>query len=71
MSETIPGGRYLSADGKTWHDANGKPVPAPAGFQQVLPEAPVEVQPEPEPTPEAPKPDTEKAAKAGRKVAKE
>ncbi len=22
--ETIPGGRYLSADGKTFHDANGK-----------------------------------------------
>ncbi len=24
MSETIPGGAYLSTDGKTWHDADGK-----------------------------------------------
>jgi hypothetical protein len=23
MAETIPGGAYLSADGKTWHDAHG------------------------------------------------
>ena len=26
ISETIPGGAYLSADGKTWHDANGQPL---------------------------------------------
>jgi hypothetical protein len=26
MSETIPGGAYLSSDGKTWHDANGNPL---------------------------------------------
>jgi hypothetical protein len=24
MSETIPGGAYLAADGKTWHDSDGK-----------------------------------------------
>ena len=24
MASTIPGGAYLSADGKTWHDAEGK-----------------------------------------------
>lgn len=30
MSETkYPGGAYISADGKTWHDANGKTIPAP------------------------------------------
>lgn len=23
MAKTIPGGKYLSADKKTWHDANG------------------------------------------------
>lgn len=31
MAKTIPGGAYLSADGKTWHDANGKTIPAPGG----------------------------------------
>lgn len=30
MAETIPGGRYLRPDGKTWVDANGDPV-TPAG----------------------------------------
>ena len=25
----VPGGAYLSADGKTWHDANGKPIENP------------------------------------------
>jgi hypothetical protein len=30
MAEAIiPGGAYLSADGKTWHDANGKTIPNP------------------------------------------
>lgn len=24
MAETIPGGAYLSADGTTWHDAEGR-----------------------------------------------
>lgn len=24
-----PGGAYLSEDGKTWHDANGKIIPDP------------------------------------------
>ncbi len=27
MAETIPGGAYKGTDG-TWHDANGKPLPA-------------------------------------------
>lgn len=32
MAESkVPGGAYLSADGETWHDANGKVIPAPAG----------------------------------------
>jgi hypothetical protein len=26
MAETIPGGAYLAADGKTWRDAEGKPI---------------------------------------------
>lgn len=26
MAETIPGGAFLSADGKTWHDSEGKPL---------------------------------------------
>lgn len=26
MPDTLPGGAYLSADGKTWHDADGKPL---------------------------------------------
>ncbi len=26
MAETIQGGAYLSADGKTWHDAEGQPL---------------------------------------------
>lgn len=30
MADTIPGGVYLSADGETWHDANGKVIDAPA-----------------------------------------
>jgi len=29
MAETVPGGRYLSDDGKTWHDANRKALDAP------------------------------------------
>ena len=28
MAETVPGGRYLGTDGKTWHDANGKQLDA-------------------------------------------
>jgi len=30
MAQTLPGGAYLSSDNKTWHDANGNPIPAPA-----------------------------------------
>ena len=26
----VPGGRYKDAQGEGWHDANGKPVPAPS-----------------------------------------
>lgn len=26
MAETIPGGAYLADDGKTWHDAEGRPL---------------------------------------------
>lgn len=26
MGESIPGGAFLAADGKTWHDAEGKPL---------------------------------------------
>lgn len=26
MAETIPGGAYLAEDGKTWHDAEGRPL---------------------------------------------
>jgi hypothetical protein len=26
MAETVKGGMYLSADGKTWHDASGKVI---------------------------------------------
>ncbi len=42
MAETkYPGGAYLSADGKTWHDANGKVIPAPAGSGAQADQAPV------------------------------
>ena len=27
MAKTIQGGAYLAVDGKTWHDADGKPLP--------------------------------------------
>ncbi len=26
MADTIPGGKYIGADGKTYHDANGKKI---------------------------------------------
>lgn len=26
MGTTIPGGAYLAADGKSWHDAEGRPL---------------------------------------------
>ncbi len=26
MADTIPGGKYISADGKTYHEANGKKI---------------------------------------------
>lgn len=26
MAETIPGGAFLAADGKTWRDAEGRPL---------------------------------------------
>ena len=29
MATTIPGGKYLGEDGKTWHDANGKVITEP------------------------------------------
>ncbi len=36
-----PGGAYLSADGKTWHDADGKviasPIPAPVVVPKTVP----------------------------------
>lgn len=34
MAQTVPGGRYQSADG-SWHDANGNPVDALAESEQV------------------------------------
>lgn len=32
----IPGGAYLSADGKTWHDAEGKTIPNPSPPSDVV-----------------------------------
>lgn len=34
MAETVEGGAYLSADGKTWHDANGNEIKAPKGAEK-------------------------------------
>ncbi len=50
MATTVPGGRYLNADGKTWVDAEGRVIPAPVEAP-VEPEAPADVKPEPEPAP--------------------
>lgn len=44
----IPGGAYLSADGKTWHNANGIVIPSP--FPQDVPTSDVL----PVPTPSIP-----------------
>jgi hypothetical protein len=33
MSTTVPGGQYLSADKKTWHDANGNVIAPPPAFR--------------------------------------
>ena len=33
MAETIPGGAYLASDGKTWHDAEGRPLSKDAQAQ--------------------------------------
>ena len=44
MATTVPGGRYLKADGKTWVNANGEPIDV---AEEVAEVAPAEVQPEP------------------------
>lgn len=55
MATTVPGGRYLQADGKTWVDAEGKPVPAPVEVApEVEPEPAADVQPVVEPVAEEP-----------------
>src|SRR5919108_2676208 len=49
MTQTIKGGAYRGADG-TWHDANGKPLPAHVIQQleeQERQQAEVEEQPDP------------------------
>lgn len=54
MAETIPGGAYLSADGKTWVNAAGKPIAAPKESElykardEALPLAPDEFSAPPE-----------------------
>jgi hypothetical protein len=35
MATTIKGGAYLSADGKTFHDASGKKINPPAPIQPL------------------------------------
>lgn len=48
MAESkVRGGAYLSADKKTWHDANGTVIPNPFGE----PAADPETTPEPAPAP--------------------
>lgn len=61
MATTVPGGRYLKADGKTWIDSEGIEIPETAEV------APAEVQPEPE---VAPDPVVEPAAEPVKKAKK-
>ncbi len=43
MDETIPGGLYLSSDGKTYHDAHGKIFTEEEVAQMLKVEEPVEL----------------------------
>lgn len=45
MATTIPGGKYLSPDGKTYHDAEGKILSAPEPDEAM---AVAELEPQPE-----------------------
>lgn len=69
IDQTVPGGRYLGANG-VWHDANGKPLPAPEPEKapepvvEPEPEPVVEIAPEPEKAPEPVKSKAVKGPKA-------
>ena len=39
-TETIPGGRYLAADGETFVNANGEPIEAPKPAPKAKAKAP-------------------------------
>lgn len=41
MAQTQAGGAYLSADKKTWHDANGNVIPSPLVNEKETQEEPV------------------------------
>ncbi|MFZ6029957.1 MAG: hypothetical protein ACOYYS_19765 [Chloroflexota bacterium] len=58
MATTIPGGAYLSSDGKTWHDANGNPIRPPVALADdpLDAETPGELRPVGDETPATQKP---------------
>lgn len=62
MATTIPGGAYLSADKKTWHDANGEEIPSPI-VENVMPIQPDQFPNDPEPKTAIPVVDDDKKSK--------
>lgn len=71
MAETISGGYYLSGDGKTYHDANGKEVPkrSDAAVKAAAAEA-TEAAANPVAPTGTPLPKVSKRARKGAKAAK-
>ena len=64
MAKTVPGGAYLSADSKTWHDANGNVIPSPMPVVQPVAD---EIKGDSEPLAPAPEPEKVKTPPRGDK----